>query len=278
MRFPDFRKQPRAAAAASAAAPPWAANPPPAPPPVPAALPPGSPPAASSREGAPPAPVPDRQVDAVAQGVAELDQRVQSVLGAMDTLHRETEAIGQRVKEGDEKFVRLLAILEGPGVLDNPFLERGGDGQALGPGAAPGRGADAAPPAEAPPVLAGGATADYHRPVLLMEWAEMLLDAVERPSVGHLLDWYQSLGWIDHALKEEVMLYAKGIHAAADESVPKAEVSRPRSRAATQEVAHWRQEVELHMRSLAFIARLRGGAAPDDLEEALRQALAIRAA
>lgn len=263
---------------------------------VASAPPPAQPPAPA------PAPPAEGRVEVLAQRMSELSDRVLGLGGALDALRQETSAIGQRLKDSDEKFVRLLSLLESRHGADNPFLDARPspllEDVAAAPAAALAGHAPAAaaaveagelgawspralrdPTPPGTPAPASASQGSLHASVLLLGWAEMLLQAVERESLGHLLDWYEKVGWVDASLKDMLMLYARGIYVPAEEPAAKPDAGKARRRGEPPEVPPWRQDVELHLRSLGFVARLTGRAAdPGRLEEAVRQAVDIRAA
>lgn len=251
----------------------------------------------------------EHRFEAMSQAVGDLDDRMKGLAGVMDVLRQEVATVGTRLKDGDDKFLRLLALLEGV-QADSPFLERAGPplGEDVAPAEAPRPpqaraeppplalpAAEAPPPSlaprpksplievrpDGPPSVPAHPTVvppgNLHEAVLMLEWAEMLLAAVERESFGHLLDWYQAIGWIDDAMKNRLMLYSRGLYAPAEEGAKAEAPGRSRRRGAATEPPPWRQDVDLHLRSLAFVARLSGRPAdPEQLEEAIRQAVAIR--
>lgn len=119
------------------------------------------------------------------------------------------------------------------------------------------------------------------RSVLLLEWADMLLSSVDREALGYLLDWYDQLGWVDAPLKDELLAYCRGLLAKADEQdarKPRGEELAPPGASEPRGHVHWRQDLGLHLSSLAFAARLRGvpEGAPERLDERIRQAVALR--
>jgi len=139
----------------------------------------------------------------------------------------------------------------------------------------------APPRAAAPPPPEETETpTELEESVLLLEWADMLLSAVDREALGHLLDWYHGMGWLDGPLKDRLLECSRGIEAAGDDHAPsRPEGSDPPLQGRTmQGAATWRQDLDLHLRSLAFAARLRRSplADPERLEEVIRDAVAIR--
>jgi archaellum component FlaD/FlaE len=64
---------------------------------------------------------------------------------------------------------------------------------------------------------------------------------VSREGLDELLHYYQTIGWINDAVREEIENYANGILVPVTPTAPN----------------DWRANVDLHQRSLLFVEKLR---------------------
>ncbi|HVL48446.1 MAG TPA: FlaD/FlaE family flagellar protein [Candidatus Thermoplasmatota archaeon] len=79
----------------------------------------------------------------------------------------------------------------------------------------------------------------FETSLLMMSWCDTLLKAASREGLDELLHYYQTIGWINDAVREEIENYANGI---AVSEAP---------------VTDWRANVDLHQRSLLYVEKLR---------------------
>ncbi len=109
--------------------------------------------------------------------------------------------------------------------------------------------------ADAPgPAAPEQAEESFARNILLLEWVGFMLREVGRSGLMDLLEYYQSLGWLDDRTKSRALRVATGVRA---DGAPTHE-----------DPAGWRGDLELHERSLVALERLQGRESPaTQLEE-----------
>lgn len=79
----------------------------------------------------------------------------------------------------------------------------------------------------------------FEASLLMMSWCDALLRAASREGLDELLHYYQTIGWINDAVREHIENYANGI------------ASPP------SPTGDWRANIDLHQRSLLFVEKLR---------------------
>lgn len=93
----------------------------------------------------------------------------------------------------------------------------------------------------------------FDRNVLLLEWVGFMLERVGREGLLDLLEYYESLGWLDDAIKNRALRVATGI------DVDDGERS-----------TDWRGDTDLHERTLVVLERLAGRERPASRLEELQ--------
>jgi len=83
---------------------------------------------------------------------------------------------------------------------------------------------------------------DVKQSVILLGWAEYLLEKLSRKNIVRLLDYYRGVGWIDDELYERTLSALFGV-----ESPP-----------GTENIENWRLSVEDHVKSLLFLSTIKG--------------------
>lgn len=95
--------------------------------------------------------------------------------------------------------------------------------------------------ADAPDPTAEGEDA-FDRNVLLLEWVGHLMEKVGRDGLLDLLEYYESLGWLEEPLKNRALRVATGIDVETGSTGGR----------------EWRGDTELHERTLVVLERLAG--------------------
>lgn len=96
---------------------------------------------------------------------------------------------------------------------------------------------------DAPDPTAEGEDA-FDRNVLLLEWVGYMMERVGRDGLLDLLEYYESLGWLEEPLKNRALRVATGIDVDAE--------------ASPDGTREWRGDTELHERTLVVLERLAG--------------------